>query len=257
MDLNEISTALILIPGYEVTTYKGHWNIWGDGRWIDFRVTSEADMTATIQAALEAGYLTSCNHPRPYGPDWVYTNVEGYACVEVWNGPWEYLNETCLNFWETRLKQGKRLVAVGGSDKHRLRSDEAVQLAQPMTYIYCQGEPSAAGLLGELRAGHAFITCAPDGPQLHLTSGSAMMGDYITRPSNSRLTVQVEVVDGNEGLLEICTAQGITTSQRITEHQTHLELDVDVTDTPYVRAQLRDAKNNFMLALTNPIYVEV
>jgi hypothetical protein len=30
------NTRLMLIPGLEVTTYKGHWNIWGDGGWVDF-----------------------------------------------------------------------------------------------------------------------------------------------------------------------------------------------------------------------------
>jgi len=256
MELNTVATDLILIPGCEVTTFKGHWNIWGDGKWIDFRITRESEIKATIDAAVEAGHLTSCNHPRPFGPDWMYRDVEGYACVEVWNGPWEYLNDICLNFWETRLKQGKRLVAVGGSDCHRLQTVNEVQLAHPTTYIHCEGQPSAAELLRELRAGHAFITYAPNGPQLHLTSGTAMMGDVVNRPENNRLAIQIEIIDAKGGRLEVCTAQGVATSILITDNSSRLEFETDITDSPYVRIQLRDAENNTMLALTNPIYID-
>jgi hypothetical protein len=256
MDMNSLSTDLILIPGCEVTTYQGHWNIWGDGKWIDFRVTNEAEMTATIQSALAAGYLTSCNHPRPYGPDWMYPAVEGYACVEVWNGMWEFDNETCLKFWETRLKQGKRLVAVGGSDCHRLSATSGAQFAHPTNYIHCDGDPSAAGLLRELRAGHSFVTCAPDGPQLRFTSGTAMMGDSLPRPANQRLVIEVKVLGGSKGQLEVCTAQGVAISRLMTDDHAHLQLEIDVMDTPYVRVQLRDPDNHTMLALTNPIYLD-
>ncbi|MBI1279862.1 MAG: PHP domain-containing protein [Anaerolineaceae bacterium] len=259
MDLNAVSTNLILIPGSEVTTFKGHWNIWGADRWIDFRVTSEADMSATIQAANEAGYLTSCNHPRPYGPDWMYPNVEGYACVEVWNGPWQFLNEVCLNFWETRLKQGKRLVAVGGSDMHRMLSENVVQLAHPTNYIYCEGEPSAAALLNALRAGHAFITNAPDGPQLHLRSGQHMMGDSVARAADNRLPVELFIKDGAGLSVQLVGAQGIIFEQAIQQAEEHLSLTTNVQDTSYIYARLISANNTdnmLITCITNPLYID-
>ncbi|NOG48474.1 MAG: CehA/McbA family metallohydrolase [Chloroflexi bacterium] len=86
--LASAETRLMLIPGMEVTTYKGHWNIWGAGPWIDFRVLSQDDMQTAVDAALAAGYLISCNHPRPFGPEWSYPEVTGFHCIEVWNGPW-------------------------------------------------------------------------------------------------------------------------------------------------------------------------
>ncbi|MBA3872021.1 MAG: PHP domain-containing protein [Anaerolineae bacterium] len=254
MDLNTVSTDLMLIPGYEVTTYQGHWNIWGDGRWIDFRITSEQEMVAAIQAAQAAGYLISCNHPRPYGPDWMYPAVEGYDCVEVWNGPWEFMNDSCLDFWETRLKQGKRLVAVGGSDCHHLRATRGVQFAHPTTFIHCEGEPSAAALLRELRAGHAFISCAPDGPQVRLTSGTAMMGDSIPRPDSRRVSIQIEALDAGDDVIEVCTAQGVAKSIP-TAGDTLWTVDVEVGDSPYVRVQVRNRENK-IAALTNPIYLD-
>ncbi len=257
MDLNSLSTNLVLIPGCEVTTFKGHWNIWGDGKWIDFRVTSEADMSATLKAAVEAGHLTSCNHPRPYGPDWMYPNVEGYACIEVWNGPWEYDNDVCLAFWEMRLKQGKRLVAVGGSDCHHLLFENEVKLAHPTTTIYCEGEASAANLLKALRAGHAFITCAPDGPQLHLNSGKHMMGDVVVRPADNRLSVDLAIQDGAGLTLQLVGAQGVIFEQSITRDQEQFNVMINSRDTGYVYARLmtHNPDQKVVACITNPLYL--
>ena len=257
MDLNTISTNLILIPGCEVTTFKGHWNIWGDGKWIDFRVMSEGDMTATIQAAVEAGFLTSCNHPRPYGPDWMYPAVEGYDCIEVWNGSWEYQNEVCLAFWETRLKQGKRLVAVGGSDCHHLLLENEVKLAYPTTTIYCEDEPSAANLLKALRAGHAFITNAPDGPQVHLKSGKSMMGDVLVRPADNRLSVDLAIQDGAGHVLQLVGAHGVIFEQAIIREQEHFNVMIRSHYTTYIYARLmtRDSDQKMIACITNPLYL--
>ena len=110
--------GLILIRGIEVTTFKGHFNVWGIPDWVDFRVTRPEQMTATIQSATARGGLTSCNHPKPFGPMWDYTAVEDYHCIEVWNGPWQVRNQNSLDFWTARLAEGKRFIAVCGSDWH-------------------------------------------------------------------------------------------------------------------------------------------
>jgi hypothetical protein len=120
--LNDLATMkppdLILIPGFEVTTYKGHWNVWGDFGWIDFRTLTPERMAEAIQEARARGYLTSCNHPRSYGPPWEFKEVTGWHCLEVWNGPWAVFNSESLAYYEERLNAGERLVAVGGSDAH-------------------------------------------------------------------------------------------------------------------------------------------
>jgi hypothetical protein len=200
---------LILIPGCEVTTFKGHWNVWGLEEWVDFRVTTPELMAQAIRFAVQRGYLTSCNHPRPYGPPWDYEDVQGYHCVEVWNGPWWLANHVSLEFWEKRLRAGQRLVAVGGSDMHRMHTDHHAHLGTPTTWIHCPGEPTSEKLLRGLRAGHAFITHAPDGPQLYLFSGDAMMGDTIPRPADGNLSVQLRVMDGENTTLQLCTADGV------------------------------------------------
>ena len=249
---------LILIPGFEVTTYKGHWNVWGDRGWIDFRTLTPELLAEAIQAARARGYLTSCNHPRPYGPPWDFAEVTGSHCLEVWNGPWVLFNAVSLAYYEQRLNANERLVAVGGSDAHRLRggADEVARVGTPTTWIYCPGPPSAAALLDALRAGHAFVSEGPDGPRLTMDAGPAMMGDAIPRPPDDRLTLTVRAVGGAGSTLEVRGAPGRLLWYPVTGPDEVITLTVDVSGTEYVRAQLVSGEDSDLLrALTNPIYL--
>lgn len=256
--LNTLETPLILIPGFEVTTYKGHWNVWGDYGWIDFRIEHEGQMAEAVAAAAGRGYVVSLNHPRPYGPDWVYPNVDtDFDSIEVWNGPWPLMNEVSLEFWERRLRAGRRYTAVGGSDSHFHKRDHHAQLASPTLWIYCEGEPTAPKLLDSLRAGHVMITEGPTGPRLTLCSGEAMMGDSVSAPESGELPMLVRVLGGEGCTLELHTASGCVFQQVVDSEDVLLETPVDVTSTPYVRAQLitHGDPTSLMRALTNPIYI--
>lgn len=251
---------IALIPGFEVTTYKGHWNVWGASDWIDFRTLTTPALNAAIDQAVQRGYLVSCNHPRTYGPPWELADARGYHCVEVWNGPWQLFNSEALAFWEDRLRQGAHLVAVGGSDAHRLHTgpEEIARIGTPTTWIYCPGTPSPAALLDALRAGHATISARPEGPRLILRSGHALMGDTVARPPAGPLPVALEA-RGADGLtLQMITAQGCAAEQTVRGDDTRIELAIDAGASPYVRAQLLAADGNIaeMRALTNPLYLE-
>jgi hypothetical protein len=162
-----------------------------------------------------------------------------------------------LAFWEARLRAGERLVAVGGSDAHHLRQQHIARLGTPTTWIYCTGEPTAVSLLAGLRAGHAFITDAPDGPQLYLSSGSAMMGDTLIHPPESDLVAQVRVVNGSGLLLELYGADGCLKSQPVTAADQAIGIELRALSTAYVRAQLvePDSDPSVVRALTNPLYL--
>ncbi len=255
--LNTIETPLILIPGFEVTTYKGHWNVWGDDGWIDFRVESEAQMAQAVAEASRRGYVVSCNHPRPYGPEWVYTDVDDFDCIEVWNGPWPLANEIALEYWESRLRAGKRYTAVGGSDSHFLKREHPARLAHPTLWVYCEGDPSAPVILAALRAGHVAVSESPSGARLRLNAGDAMIGDTVPRPADGQLAVSLRVLDGTGGTLELHTAAGRVWQQVLDGDDVSLMAVVDVSATSYVRAQLVQQAEQMSLvrALTNPIYV--
>jgi hypothetical protein len=249
---------LALIPGCEVTTYKGHWNVWGLEEWIDFRTLTPDLMRESIRRAVDLGYLTSCNHPRPGGPPWVFKEITGQQCIEVWNGPWQLFNADALAYWESRLHTGERLVAVGGSDAHFLSRPHIARIGTPPTWIFSPDRPLAANLLAGLRAGHAFVSDAPDGPQLYLWSGSAIMGDAVARPPSGRLDINARVVDGARLRLELVGAQGLLAQADVTEADQTFRFETDVEQTPYLRAQAVAVGPDpgMVRALSNPIYFE-
>lgn len=255
--LASAESRLMLIPGMEVTTYKGHWNIWGAGPWIDFRVLSQDDMQTAVNAALDAGYFISCNHPRPYGPEWVYPDISGFHCIEVWNGPWPLMNEVALAYWEAKISTGAKVVAVGGSDCHFHHREHHAKLANPTTVIFCPGDPSPAALLDALRAGHAYVTESPDGPEVALMAGPAMMGDSL-HVVDDTLSITVSVRHAPGTWLQVVTAAGVTQQFAIDRLEWEARLDADVRDTPYVRTQVvsGDLAAPHVHALTNPIYIE-
>jgi len=255
MELREIDTPLMLIPGMEVTTYHGHWNIWGDGDWIDFRVQNADEMQASVDAALAEGYLISTNHPKPYGPEWAFPTVHGFHCVEVWNGPWPFYNAIALAYWEERLQCGERLSAVGGSDSHFHHRDHHAALGHPTTYVYCEETPSPKKLLAGLRAGHAFITESPDGPQLYLSTLTAMMGDVIQTDLTS-VDVIIRVISAEGKQLELLAGKDVVHTINVPANEWEITLSVKTTHINYVRAQLttREHDTIHVHALTNPIY---
>ena len=104
--------------------------MWGLDEWIDFRTLTPDLMSQSIRRAVDLGYLTSCNHPRAMGPPWEFKAITGRRCIEVRNGPWQLFNSKSLAYWESRLRGGERLVAVGGSDAHFLSRPALPTLAR-------------------------------------------------------------------------------------------------------------------------------
>jgi hypothetical protein len=217
-------------------------------------------MAAALRFAADHGAVTVCNHPKPFGPPWEYADVEGYHCIEVWNGPWSAQNPLALGFWTERLAQGKRIVATGGSDWH-----SASQLAQtpsrapgiPTLWVYVPGTPSAAGILQAIRAGHVALSDAPDGPLVDLRAGPAWAargGDVLERAGNEELAVQVRCLRGAGHVLTLLDQRQILYEQELMEADAVVELSLRVADSLFVRAELYQDGN--MAALTNPIYLQ-
>jgi hypothetical protein len=233
----------IILPGVEVTTYGGHWNVWGTDRWWEFREPETDAVSHAMQAAAASGALVSVNHPKPFGPPWEYSNAIGYHAVEVWNGVWERLNYMSLKWWEEQLRAGRRLVALGGSDLHRLRAPDpdprhARDLGTPTTWAYVGEDRTARGVLDALRHGRAFISASPSGPQLILEQKSD--------------SVRVRVVDGRGSALALISRQGIEQAASVDADDWSARASRPRAG-DYLRAQLVDSYGQ-MLALSNPVY---
>jgi hypothetical protein len=248
--------GLVLIHGMEVTTFKGHFNVWGIPDWIDFRVEQPDQMAAALRQASELGGLTSCGHPKTFGPDWNFRQVTNFECLEVWNGPWFVFNEQAQDYWLSLLASGRRISAVAGSDFHD-PEEEGRDVGTPVNWVYVPGTPTADSILQAIRAGHTSLSDRPDGPFVELRGGegySALMGDVVPTPPAEIMAVRIFIRGGQGCLLRLVDQEGVLFEEAITNSDVVLERDVACKESLYVRAELQAPDDGPLRALTNPIY---
>ena len=268
---------LLLIPGMEITTYHGHANVWPLD-WptvapVEFRCWRDEQMAQVRQAVRTWGALFSVNHPKDGGPPWEYGDLFEPDCMEVWGGPWFISNYQSLAVWDGQLRQGKRITAVGGSDKHQGPFTGELgwyEIGTPCTYVLAEAL-SVPTIIAGLRAGHAFVSEGPAGPRLELTAediqnGQQMlMGDELRLPAGSSLRLRCRVQNGAGNVLRLVSAQSILEAAIGGDDFTY-ECQVPVTGDTYWRAEVieppeapldQEPAALMAKALGNPIYVKV
>ncbi len=252
--------GLVLISGLEVTTFAGHFNVWGSRDWVDFRVEDAGQMAAALRSAQEMGGLTSCNHPKPFGPPWDYPDVANYDLVEVWNGPWGEANQAALDFWVTQLERGRRISAIGGSDYHRrgAASDAHERaLGTPVVWAWVPGVADAGAILDAIRAGHTSLSDEPDGPFLALEAGpdhAAMAGDAINVDGSGELEFRVSCLRSAATRLILLDQRGPRWERELPDAEAQVSVRLAAGNSRYVRAELRGSDGS-LRALTNPLYL--
>jgi hypothetical protein len=243
--------------------------LWGLRVWIDFRCADEASIDAVRRCVLQKGGLISINHPKCVGPPWLFKGWDGYPSMEVWQAMWRFYNWESLERWDALLRRGERVVAVGGSDVHSIPPAEPRHphgLANPTTWVYA--EPTEVSVLDAIRAGHVYLTDAPNDTRLVLSADAdgdgrfeTMMGDTIAPSDGRPVRFRVEARGGMDRRLWLI-ADGVPVDIRPldTVESTH-EFSLDVAGRRYVRAELRGhrgrpERGEVVWAMTNPIWVQ-
>ncbi|MBN1642241.1 MAG: PHP domain-containing protein [Anaerolineae bacterium] len=199
---------LLLIPGIEITTYRGHANVWGVRGWHEFRTVCDAGMAQIRERVRAQGLLFSINHPKLGGPPWQYGSAFAPDAVEVWQTPWFLLhNHQSLAFWEGLLREGARPTLVGGSDKHQKPYDGApsgYEVGMPTTWVYAHALSEEA-ILDGVRRGHVYVSQNAEGPRLSFEAQAggevAMMGDPIHVEQGERIVYRCRVQGAPQGAL--------------------------------------------------------
>jgi hypothetical protein len=274
-ELQPAFPKLLLIPGREITTFRGHANLFGPTAFIDFRLTDPAvpSMDELLKAAAASGGVFSVNHPMlPSGEScmgcgWTAadTDYSRVQAIEVVNGGALSLSGAAdgtfsgIPFWEAKLNAGYRLTALGGSDNHDAGLDpaKASAIGRPTTVIHAQALSTAAILEG-IRAGQVFIDV--DGTadrMLDLTASageqSARMGGAISAPKGSAVHFIASLEHLPAGRIELIM------DGRPATPTTHAGERIDL-DWPsdgarhWFRVNGRDAAGRLVL-IGNPIYV--
>lgn len=210
---------LLLIPGTEFTTYKGHANAIGATAWVSHRIGEEGTtLESSVQAYLDQGAIFSINHPTLdlgsvcIGCAWKHAVPASFiGGVEIANGGWSeagnILDPQAISFWEAVLDSGSHAVALGGSDDHSAGVNEGTlgsPIGDPTTMVYA-ADLSEASILAGIRAGRTVVKLqGPGDPMLELSTnvpftaavssaGKAIFTAKVTGGSGQRVRF---VVDG-------------------------------------------------------------
>src|SRR5690606_1377446 len=99
-------------------------------------------------------------------------------------GPWREDNHDAVSWWHEQLVDGKRLVAVGGSDAHNPQQVH-VKHGMPTNWVYSKAL-TCPEILRTIDKGHVVLSYAPEGPFINMTCGESMVGD-VCKESNQKV----------------------------------------------------------------------
>ncbi|MEO3780557.1 CehA/McbA family metallohydrolase [Micromonospora sp. B11E3] len=151
--------GITLVPGQEVTTDRGHANVFGPVGWIDFRQPAES----WLGAAERAGGLLSINHPLAADCAWRQPVTTRARLVEVWHSGWWDRTWGAPLAWAQAWRPD--VVPVGGSDFHSPGADAPP--GTPTTWVLVDGDPAdEAAVRDALAAGRTAVSAGPDAPLL-------------------------------------------------------------------------------------------
>jgi len=170
---------ILVIPGVEITSPKGHFNALGPREWIDWRFTepdggmiTEAGMNRVLQETKRKGGLRSINHPQLHPWHWAFqeTKLSEIDVLEIWNDPTfpdnRKATEEALILWNTLWNDGYQIWGIGGSDSH-MRPDESYGedgipslIGDPATYVYVECL-SATAILHSVSKGRVYVSRKP------------------------------------------------------------------------------------------------
>lgn len=257
--------ALLVIPGEEVTTRHGHWLAVGlsPRAWVDWRYAPRDCVFPRFAAEVrEAQGLVVAAHPAvPLpGSAWEF----GFADVdalEVWNGRWNIDDELSLRIWQRLLRQGRRVVAVGGSDSHGKHQP----IGSPQTVVQA-GELSIPVIVDGLRRGRSYLAQSRD-VALELTASCPNSGDAdvagpgqtLRASPNASVTVTA-VISGAPGTnAALITAAGCIGRTTVGQSaRARLQWELNAASARFARLEVRQAQRRplgAMVALTNPVWM--
>jgi hypothetical protein len=199
---------VLLIPAREITTFWGHFNIFGVTQFVDFRITpGKLDLNQVLTKVHSINGIASINHPSSptgeacMGCGWQPSSsvdMRLFSAVEVINGG--QVMQSSTKYWDTELREGHRLAAVGGSDSHNATNPPGPpgSIGWPATAIEAD-ELSVPAILDDIRAGRTFVdlTSSLDKTidvEAEANGARARMGGTMHLAAGGPIHVQVQAV---------------------------------------------------------------
>jgi len=274
-DLRELQPYfdhVLLIPGREMTTFYGHFNMFGVTQYIDFRVTPGGrDVNAVLHDIKSMGGIASISHAEAPGGEacmgcrWEPSSnpdMSQLSAVEVINGGQVMFSSAA--YWDDQLREGHRLAAIGGSDSHNATNPPGPpgSIGWPTTAVEAN-DLSVAAILNGIRAGRTFVdlTASHDKAiDFEADSGgaTARMGGSLHAVAGAAIYVRIHTV-ACTGLLVHLLLDGADTGGAAPMSLNSANGSAEATLTAkagrhWLRVEVSDSDGTLVL-LSSPLYI--
>lgn len=268
-------SEVLVIPGIEITSLKGHFNALGAKKWVDFTreeaMTTEEGMNSLLSDFKASGALCSMNHPALKPWSWLYkdTLLSNFTTIEVWNDPTFKGNapkatEAALKLWNTLWNDGYKIWGIGGSDAHNLPTETYENSKMPSII----GDPATFVLSDSLSAGD--IMKAVKGGNIYVSRGLTLKidievcgvnfcpGNDMTELVSTKekiIKYRLTILEGTSNCEVIWIRDGrVQHKERVIGNiESEYEFSWKGEEYSWFRFELRDYDGN-LIAFANPIY---
>ncbi len=254
--------GLLVITGEEITTPGGHVNAWGLGGArdvVDFRILpGDGRLGPLLAGARRRGVLFAINHPRTscVACSWTHEIPDAVTAIEVANIQHEEMAQS-LAMWDTLLRAGRRLVAIGTSDWHRGLAPIGAASVRVRAH-----ELSTRAILAAIEAGRVIVMgdAATPPPMFTVRAGErdVQVGDTLQVAGGGRLEVVVApgASPAYEGAKVELLWRGETVATAVLSSGAPARFERFALAPGYLRVEVT-AATGAPISLTNPIFIEI
>jgi predicted metal-dependent phosphoesterase TrpH len=270
-ELQPFFDHVLLIPGREMTTFYGHFNVFGVTQFMDWRISKGGlDLNTVLRDARAKGGIASVNHAEApdgeqcMGCGWMPTadpDMSLFSAVEVIN--YGQIMFSSAKYWDAQLRAGHRLAAVGGSDNHNatIAAGEVSAIGWPATAVEAN-ELSVPAILDGIRHGRTFIDLTATRDKMldfeaEAEGASAKMGGTLHTSGGAAIRVHIHAIaaegsvahlllDG-EDANPVLPLEGVGASDASTTLTTS-------AGRHYLRLEVRD-RNGASELISSPLYI--
>lgn len=271
------ATDILIIPGVEITTEKGHMNLFGvdrmPGKLLEILENMDTPRTwplllDTLTEAGKYGWTASINHPFLTQWQWLHeaAPLEAFSCLEIVNDPTyppgPESNDRAIRFLDMLWQDGHRIYGIGGSDSHN-KEDEWYDGADgpsiagdPGTWVYGT-ELTQTEILHSLRMGHVYVSrfCTLD-IRISGENRDYLPGDEILETGFINYCMEIEGPEEKPLVYRVYNGKKIpleVTEVRPCVYGINDMMDLGHEPWEWLRMEVRRSDGAF-LAYVNPVY---
>lgn len=271
-ELQPYFDKLLMIPGREMTTFHGHFNIFGVTQFVDYRVVAGGlDLNTVLRDVKAKGGIASVSHADSPGGEFCMgcrweppadADMGLFTAIEVINGG--QIMFSSAKYWDAKLREGHRLAAIGGSDSHNATNPPGPpgSIGWPTTVVEAD-ELSVPAIINAIRAGRTFVDVTASHDKVvdfeAETGGAhARMGGTLHTAAEAPASVKIHTA-GCVGSAVHLLLDGVDVesvpAMTVGSASDAVETTVTVPAGPHwLRVEVRDGKGSLQLT-SSPLYI--